>query len=100
MHAFPLDLPGAGPHWVKAVHADQLNQASGAANCPCPMCRAARPTFFAYGFIIACVRIKKLQQRVVPMTRRTAHAGVSRYSGSSLRRQYQPTPKYAAAANA
>lgn len=69
VHAFPLDLSWGGPHWVKAVYADQLNQASGAANCPCPMCRSARPTVFAYGFIVACVRIKKLHQRVVPMTR-------------------------------
>jgi hypothetical protein len=30
------------------------------------MCRTNRPTYLAYGFIIVCVRIKKLRQRIVP----------------------------------
>jgi len=63
VHAFPLDLSWGGPHWVKAVHSSQLN---ALANCNCPMCRTNRPTYFAYGFIILCVRIKKLRQRIAP----------------------------------
>jgi hypothetical protein len=63
---FKLDLTWGGPHWVRAVRASDLN---AAASCPCPMCRMKRPTLFAYGFIIFCVRVKKLRERVVPAAR-------------------------------
>jgi len=61
VQSFRLDVSWGGPHWVHAIHSSQVN---AAANCPCPMCRSSRPTLFAYGFVIGCVGVKRLRQRV------------------------------------
>jgi LexA-binding, inner membrane-associated putative hydrolase len=59
VHSFKLDISWGGPHWVKAIQAQNVN----AAACNCPCCRASRPTFAIYGAIILAVRVEKLRAR-------------------------------------
>jgi hypothetical protein len=61
-YKFSFDLSWGGPHWVQAVQASQVNAA--AASCPCPCCRAARRTLFAYGCVAVLVKAKQFRNRL------------------------------------
>jgi len=61
-YKFSFDLSWGGPHWVHAVQASQVNAA--AASCPCPCCRAARRTLFAYGCVAVFVKLKQFRNRL------------------------------------
>jgi membrane-bound metal-dependent hydrolase YbcI (DUF457 family) len=62
VRSFRFDISWGGPHWVRAIHASELN----AARCPCPCCRAAQPTLAAYGVVALAVKAKQLRTRVAP----------------------------------
>lgn len=61
-YRFKFDLSWGGPHWVHAIQAAQVNAA--AASCPCPCCRAARRTLFAYGCVAFAVKAKQFRNRL------------------------------------
>ena len=61
-YTFNFDISWGGPHWVHAIQASTVNAA--AVNCPCPCCRAARRTLFAYGCVAILVKAKQFRQRL------------------------------------
>lgn len=61
-YKFSFDLSWGGPHWVHAIQASTVNAA--APSCPCPCCRAARRTLFAYGCVAILVKAKQFRQRL------------------------------------
>ena len=55
---FAFDLTWGGPHWVRAVRAEDLNAAGTPATCACPSCSATSPKLALYAGIAIVARAK------------------------------------------